>query len=79
MKAEIASVRHEALLNIVRTASLLEKKSQAFFGGFEIDERHSAGRAGGKAPDCGIGHADLEPTVALRARLDLGLGEALDG
>lgn len=35
---EIESIRHEALLNIVRTASLIEKISGVFFGKFDITE-----------------------------------------
>ena len=38
MKNEFESIRHEALLNIVRTANLIEKISGAFFGKFNITE-----------------------------------------
>ena len=38
LNKEIDSIRHEALLNIVRTASLIEKISGAFFGKFHITE-----------------------------------------
>lgn len=38
LNKEIDSIRHEALLNIVRTASLIEKISGTFFGKFHITE-----------------------------------------
>jgi len=38
LKKDIQSPRHEALLNIARTAGFLEKKSQTFFGQFDMTE-----------------------------------------